>query len=518
LGDGETISGVTIRLRKLASIEGVVRDEQGRPLRRVAVRASVQMPTFNGRRFAPLNPDAYTDDNGAYRIAALQPGTYMVAVPVIVTTMPGDVLETFRTQGSKGPLTKRFRSIADDLGFVFSGLGTRVDDRVVAMTSAQTGPMPWPAEPAGRRVFRSTFHPSALVPEEARLIALETAGVSGIDVTMRAMPGFRISGTITRSAGPAAYVGLRLVAAGMDLLRRDHDGNMAMTVTGPDGRFSFLGVPPGSYTMKAREFEEENARAPAPAQGQSLRAWADAPVLVGSSDGVLPALTLRPPLTISGTVVLDGAAVISRSPRLESLPMTLGVNSLTPLSTPVGRSRPIAAAGPFEIPIGTPGRFDLVLSYGSPWFVSSITLGDRDVTRGVLTVDRTLDDLRVTLSNRPSALNVGLRRRDGSPTSAEVAVFPADFEQLRDVSARVRRSARTTPAASILVTGLPAGDYLVAAFPSSLPGPAPSGSAQPTELPDLDVMQRLAPHATRITLTDGAQSSVQVQVVDFQVR
>jgi hypothetical protein len=519
LGEGETISGLTVRLRKLASIEGVVRDDQGRPLRRVAVQAFRQIPTFNGRRFAPLDPDVSTDDNGFYKISALQQGAYIVALPVIVTTMPGGVLETFRSQGSKGALTERFRSIVDDLGFVFSGLGARVGDKVVAMTSGQPAPMPWPAEPAGTRVFRSTFHPSALVAEDARLIVLDTAAVNGVDVQMRSMSAFTISGSLRRSAGPAAFVGVRLVAAGMNRLQRDHDGNAAMTVTGPDGRFSFFGVPPGSYTVKAREFEEENAAAQGLARRRPLRAWADAPVLVGSSDGVLPALTLRSPLTISGAVVLDGATVISRTPQLESLPMTLGFNSLTPVSSPSGRSRPIMAAGPFEIPVGTPGRLDLILSYGNPWFVSSMTLGGRDVTRGVLTVDRSLDDLRVTLSNRPSALSIGLRGRDGRPpTTAEVAVYPADFEQLHDVSARARRSARSTPAGAVLVAGLPAGEYLVAAFPSSLSGPAPSVSPQPTELPDLEVMRRLAPHATRVTLTDGAQGSVQVQVVDFQVR
>jgi hypothetical protein len=67
------------------------------------------------------------------------------------------------------------------------------------------------------------------------------------------------------------------------------------------------------------------------------------------------------------------------------------------------------------------------------------------------------------------------------------------------------------------VSDLPAGDYFVAAFPTSLASPALS-SPQPTELPDLDVMKRLAPRASRVTLTAGTQRSVQVQVVDFQVR
>jgi hypothetical protein len=69
-----------------------------------------------------------------------------------------------------------------------------------------------------------------------------------------------------------------------------------------------------------------------------------------------------------------------------------------------------------------------------------------------------------------------------------------------------------------VVSSLPAGEYLVAGFASAWPGPAPGGSPQPTELPDLALMRRLAPHATRVTLTDGAQSSVQVQVVDLQIR
>jgi hypothetical protein len=482
------------------------------------VQTFVRVPTFNGRRFASFNLDEYTDASGRYRISGLQPGAYLVAVPIVVSTMPGDVLSTFRSQGSTGPLTERFRSIVDELGFVFSGLGAQVEDRLVAMTSGEPAPLSWPAEPAGSRVFRSTFHPSAIVADDAKVVVLEAADVTGVDIMMRSMPAFRVSGTLATDGTPAAYVGVRLVATGMDLLRRDHDGNVAMTVTGSHGRFSFLGVPPGTYTVKAREFGEPHRAAPGMATtSRPLRSWAEARVLVESADTVLPELTLGSPLAVSGVVALDGATEISRSIQMEKLPMTLGVNALTPYWSPAGRSQPIARAGPFEIPIGTPGRFDLILSYGGEWFVSSVTLGGRDVTRGVLTVDRSLTDLRVTLSNRPAALSVGVLDRGGRPTSAEVAVFPADFEALGDVSARVRRSIRSPASGVVHVSDLPAGDYFVAAFPTSLASPALS-SPQPTELPDLDVMKRLAPRASRVTLTAGTQRSVQVQVVDFQVR
>jgi hypothetical protein len=64
------------------------------------------------------------------------------------------------------------------------------------------------------------------------------------------MPGFTVSGRLTDDGRPAAYVGIRLVANDITPLARDRDGDAAVTVTGPEGRFSLLGVPPGAYTLK----------------------------------------------------------------------------------------------------------------------------------------------------------------------------------------------------------------------------------------------------------------------------
>ena len=79
VGEGESVEGVVIRLRRSAVIAGRVADSDGEPLPLAQVQAYRQ--TF-GREGARLRPagTATTDDRGMYRIFRLDPGKYVVGV------------------------------------------------------------------------------------------------------------------------------------------------------------------------------------------------------------------------------------------------------------------------------------------------------------------------------------------------------------------------------------------------------------------------------------------------------
>ena len=88
--------------RRAAHVE-VRRDHPARSPTRPATPSSARASRRCRRRSSPAGavsragPVAVTDDRGAYRIAGLTPGEYVVVVPSTQTSVPTDVMESFFT-------------------------------------------------------------------------------------------------------------------------------------------------------------------------------------------------------------------------------------------------------------------------------------------------------------------------------------------------------------------------------------------------------------------------------------
>src|SRR5215471_237259 len=95
LEEGERAADVVIAMWRHAVISGTVTDEAGEPVIGVQVRL-FQQRTVAGRR--RVSPDAIgtTDDRGAYRIAGLAPGDYLVAFIWRETSVPIATAELMR--------------------------------------------------------------------------------------------------------------------------------------------------------------------------------------------------------------------------------------------------------------------------------------------------------------------------------------------------------------------------------------------------------------------------------------
>ena len=92
VGEGESVEGMVIQLRRSGVIAGRVVDSDGEPLPQAQVQAYRQ--TF-GREGARLRPaaTAMTDDRGMYRIFRLEPGKYVVGVrPLNELTPRGELV------------------------------------------------------------------------------------------------------------------------------------------------------------------------------------------------------------------------------------------------------------------------------------------------------------------------------------------------------------------------------------------------------------------------------------------
>jgi hypothetical protein len=81
LADGERVSNVTVSLWRFASITGRVVDESSDPLVNVPVRVMKRTTVGGKARLTMVNQDT-TDDRGTYRVGSLEPGEYVVVVPL----------------------------------------------------------------------------------------------------------------------------------------------------------------------------------------------------------------------------------------------------------------------------------------------------------------------------------------------------------------------------------------------------------------------------------------------------
>ena len=247
---------------------------------------------------------ARTDDRGAYRIPGLGRGRYAVSLPSVQATLPvsADV---------KPPGASAGTSMAD---LRMSGDAARAEKLVVDVSDGQQlvvgrHAVPPPPAPDGQRTaYPITFFSNVSKPSDATPLDL---GVGedrvGIDLQLRPVRTTRVSG---RVEGPADAVGnlpLRLIPVGLEELGQGSEA--ATTVTLPDGRFSFLDVPAGSYVLDARHLvlqfthtslDDVATAVPAPVAFPAQNAAAAVSPRQARASGSPPSATApRPPIGLS---------------------------------------------------------------------------------------------------------------------------------------------------------------------------------------------------------------------------
>jgi hypothetical protein len=294
----------------------------------------------------------------------------------------------------------------------------------------------------------------------------------------------------------------------------------SVTITDARGAFTFLGIPPGQYEVRALRRPPappgppSGPNTPPPQVPSDATLWGVTPISVGDQpvDGVQ--VTLAPGFRLSGRIVFEGAArrpAPERTPWIRvdlepadgrfSLPYgVLGQN------TPVlGRVDEADQFRTYGVP---PGRYVLtVFALPAPWSLKSIAARGRDVTATSLEItDSNIDDVVITLTDRPTLIQGSVRGADGRiDTGASVIVFPQDPAARVDVGASPRsvRTARVGRDGAFTLTGLPAGDYLAAAISDE----AMAGWNEAKAL------EALAGRATRVHVEYGATVRVDLQTI-----
>jgi hypothetical protein len=496
IAGGSWAGNLRLRIWPPASVSGVVRDESGEPVVGVLVRALAKIRVA-GRDDLAAGLLTVTDDHGRYRLAGLIPGRYIIQVPSVqMTALGGTRINAATTNVPEGAID--------------------VDD--TARLVIGRFPLPPPSVNGHVMSYAATFHPNGSRLSDAATLDLKFGDDrAGIDVALTPVAAFRVSGTVDGPPEAITTLTLRLLPAGMENL-----GLGAETATaqvGPNGSFTFVNVPPGSYVLDApvtfNEFSMGSGATmtggsvgmgsrgslPAPppraGAGSSTQGIADVPgVGFTTKDfrGVygdnVPNFTGRTQVTVfntdvTGVVVhLRGSTTLRGKLILEPDPTKPAATStprfsifMDPAAGQPALGQPRASQGAggsqdFEIPGLLGGEYFLRAQNFQGWLVKSIQWRGRDYTTTPFDAAATddLSGVTVTVTNAVPTLAGAVRASDGTvPESGLVIVFPVQ-PTLRTNTGLWSPRMIAVPLqsdGSFRSSALPAGDYFIAAIDRS---------------------------------------------------
>ena len=486
LRERQWIGNARITMWRPGAISGAVLDEHGEPIVGIYVRALALVTIAGAPHYAAISPTT-TDDRGMYRISGLRAGRYVVSVPVVQSSVPDGttVRASMGLPGGSGSLSPFRSNQPVDL----------LDMEPGARLAVSRYPMPVPV--AGRQLaYRQTFHPAtSLIGAATAIVVAPGADLRGIDIRLDPLPVSRVSGRLDGLAEAIAGRTLRLLAEGLEDLG---DGSETATaITTPDGTFTFVHVPAGTYTIDVRravtQFDVRGdgtlPRPPSPLSGSSMNSnsvasgppdvsiatylsaaddvyFGRARITVGGQDVHGVAVSLQRGSRVAGRIVWEGTppggAFVQAGIEPANGSPALGVRRVR-----IEQQSNVA----FAFDGVQPGQYFLRLS-GTTWAIKSVVHGGRDYAYVPLelTLGRDVNDVVVTMVEKGGGVAGTVRDRTGAAaTAAAVIAFPAEREQWSNfgLSAPRFKSAETSTGA-YSISGLPAGEYFVVAVDTTL--------------------------------------------------
>ena len=499
--DSSKPADVVLRLAKYAAITGTVVDERGEPIVGAQVNA-LQRSTMAGalvlRRQSSVS--ASTDDRGVYRLAELPPGSYLVGVLAAPATITASVAARIDAVASNPQAAFELRRELMSLPpTATTGQGVRIGGSVLQRPGPALAP-----SPDGRVLaYPTTFAPGTANVADATIVTLGSGEErSGVDFPLRALPTVRVSGGITGPAGPIANLAVRLVPPnGADLLDGDPAG-VAMTLTDDAGAFTFVGITPGTYRLKAWAVAWER-----PIPNAPVPLWASQTLTIGDSDITGLAVPLRPGIPVSGRVEFKGlSGPAPSSPNGFVMLRPVGAMSWSP-------SRgPMAADGAFRTQGDPPGKYLVNAPYVTGWTLHSVSRGGRVLADDVIELDaEEITGLVITMTKTPLRVSGAVTDAKGVADAAtDVIVFPADTAAWREgiFNARRVRLVHATSAGSFEIPELAPGEYHIVAI----------RARAVAEWQDPQFLESLVAGATKLTLGDSPATGIQLKTFTPRAR
>jgi hypothetical protein len=482
LAAGQKIENIVLQLARGGVVAGVVLDEFGDPAMSVSVRA-LRLGYQNGERIVAPGGTATTDDLGAYRLAGLLPGEYLV------TAVPRDTVAAAAAQAE---------AMADRLAAIKAAAqaGTASAKAEMARLAEATreGRLP---EPPSTRGYVPVYYPDTpLASTAVRVRVGLSQQVFGIDIRLQIVDTVTISGFVQNAEGETIPGNVQLI-----------DPAMPVTSIGvwfrypKNGIFSFAGIVPGAYVLRANNSPPGTIGGP-PAAGGQFQMSAITPIAAGPGGVSDIGLRMQPGVTVSGTLDLQSIVAAVDVSRVRI--------SLYPVSSPSDwelAAYPAMpdAEGRFAMQHVVPARYRL-MAQGLPdgWTIASAMFSGRDAADHLLTIEsgREYAGGVVTFTNRTGEIAGALTNAVNAPVAGQtVVLFPADRSQWLPQSRRIH-VVQTGPDGRYAIRGLIHGEYRLAAVSALESG----------QQFDRDFLGQLFAASIEVTLGEGERKNQDIRI------
>jgi hypothetical protein len=531
LAERQWKSDARVELWRPGALTGFITDDLGDPVVGASVRALREIQVGGHVQYA-TGPAIETDDRGAYRLANLSAGRYVVFVPSVQMTVPTATPLTTLARLSPSQIAAWEASGKGVPGYTEPGLNVDSDNRLVLGTY-----LPPPASGGRAMAFAPAYYPDASsVARAAAVELLPGMDKAGVDFRLNPVPTSRLSGVLQGPPEVVSKFTLRLVALGNEGLGRGSE--TATTLVDGSGRFTFLNVPVGDYVIDARgttiEYTTEGSSQSAPLSPGLITSWSGGfPVNVGPpgtgvrthSQTAGDRYWARLNVTADGRDVNDLVVVLRPTVALEGRYVYVGRSQPPnppwfPIRVEPANGDP-ALGGPSENLLRDqdgvfrfegllPGEY-LIRAPGSgsnPWVVKSVMSGgvDHANTPFNASLEHDIEGIVITFTDDSSTLTGSVHDAAGAAVQrAAVIVFPVDRTRWANYGLRPDRikTTRLTNAGTYSLRLFPADEYFVIAV----------DEAQELRWQDPAFLEAATRTAVRVSLAWGETKTVNAALV-----
>jgi hypothetical protein len=286
-----------------------------------------------------------------------------------------------------------------------------------------------------RHVYTGGLYPEADSTSTASVITLSSGEEHAeVDLRLPLRSSVRVSGQVSSASTTVTNPGL--VVLWNDMVR-------LVAPIATDGAFSLGAVPAGRYAIDI---------------SGGLTTRAAGTVVVGDQDLSNLPVTVARDATVSGLLQASGRP-----------PSGLVVQLTAPASARSVTAK--AVDGRFTFANVAPGRYIARLAPDMDWTTESVDLAGRDVSDTLFDVDGDLDGLVIQATNQPARVSGKVQLGNGSTAhGAAVVIFPSDASRwVTAIPSKPIHFQRVRPKnGDYVISGLPAGDYFIAAVDDAL--------------------------------------------------
>jgi hypothetical protein len=539
LANGQQMNDLKLQMPRGGVITGRAYDDFGSPVPNASVRLMQYRNAGGERTLVPVGPggpggpvgNIQTDDRGVYRAYGLTPGAYVVSVAPPVYGGIGSDLRLLSPNDMQAALA------AVQVGATQAGAATPGSTSSGNRPAGGAGAAP-AMPPPGKAVGYSTvYYPGTWSSLDAQVVNVGAGQeLSGIDVPVHLLPMSRLEGTVIGVDGqPASGVQLTIVAVGQSTTI----GSFSTLRTGSDGKFSTQNIAPGHYLLTARGGGGppgmvmvggpggggRGAGPPPPpppppppgvnamsfggdlfvAGGAQSRLYGQQELDFAGEDVTGVTLTLQEGMTLSGKIVFSGHALpvpadLSR--------VSIGLVPAGPRGVIIGPPvAQITPSGEFTMAGIMPGKYRLGASVpgNTGWMLKSAMIDGHDGFDESLEIKagQNVGGAVLTFTDQMAELSGRLIDAAGKPAPGfTILLFSTNRSYWPIGSRRVPPPIRPASDGQFRVTGLPAGEYYLAAVID----------LDPQDWGDPAFMEQIVAGAIKITIGDGEKKVQDLKV------